>query len=34
VLTSAKLRAADGIFTWRFPMRENDVWLVELRPMR
>ena len=25
---------ADGVFNRRFEMRENDVWLVELRPVR
>ncbi len=25
--------AADGQFTRRFDLRENDVWLVELRPL-
>jgi hypothetical protein len=24
---------ADGAFARSFPMRENDVWLVELRPL-
>ena len=32
ILTTTIVVGADGIFSRRFEMRENDVWLVELSP--